>query len=283
MKQKVLTGNVSGIEYYTFDALDVVDSYYLSHRLNDNNTISIQFEKMYGELILALHEEVDMKYCTGIKLKMKSEAGNIVIKLYDEDFNEVQTFRPRKAKGEQLLAYIPTYSGRVSYIGFMANDRDLADYSTFETILYYLRFEFICTENTTPVTYTMAELPCTRHYNVEYDSRESGSMRFRFSKRYGAYFQKFPEPVDMSKCAGVKIKLKNEDASINFSLLDENGEEIEAFYDYITTGIQNAGLVHSEKQMVYGIKHMTDDHAPSVYDGDNETIIYSITFYMWNE
>lgn len=279
MKKKEVVGTESGIAYYTFDMLDLADFYDLSYQLNDNNAISVQFNKMYGELIMALYETVDMQYCTDIKMNLKNETGNIVVKLYDAKLNEVESFSVQKAEGEQLIAYTPAYRGQIAYIGFMANDRVLFDYSEFETILYYLRFEFVLTENMPFITYTAAELPCTKQYGVECKTGEAGSLILSFEERWGAYFQEFPQPIDMSRCSGMKIMLKSEDASISFALLDENGEKLEVFYNYKTSGVQEVELFPKETNMVYGIRYMTDDENESVYDND-ETIIYFVTFYM---
>ncbi|MBQ8608040.1 MAG: hypothetical protein IJ417_07630, partial [Bacteroidaceae bacterium] len=82
---------VSGPTDVTYDFNDLLyqTSYGTEYTIDNDGSISLRYEKIYQEIKLSLPEVIDMSHCLGVTVKMKSEAGNLAVKLYDKDFNEV--------------------------------------------------------------------------------------------------------------------------------------------------------------------------------------------------
>lgn len=282
MKKKNLTGDVTGTEYYDFSHLDYVSSFDLSYVRHDNNAVSIQFETVYGELTYALYETADLSHCTEFIVQIQNEVGDIAIPLYDADLNEVEVFYPRKTNGIEWLSFKPTYKGEVCYIGFRAWDPNLFDYSEFKTIVYSVNFGFFNVDDAVPVTYTMDELQDSISWNVAYEKDGNGALLLDFDALYGSCYQTLPEPVDMSRCLGITVKLKNEDAWLTFKLVNEANEELDVFYDHMTEGVQEVCLIPKTQEKISGIAFMTDDRRITDYE-NCESTIYSVTFHMKSE
>lgn len=279
-KREVLSENLADI-FYTPDHLNYADSYSLSYQLHDNKALSIRYEKIYSELIYAFPDIVDLNRCKIFEMKYKSEAGSLAVKFYDEELNLVEACYPKKGDGVQTFSYAPKSGQKIGYIGVMAYDEELMDYSDFETTIYSFLFRFEHTQEEIPVTYTPQELQNVKHYSLEYTYGEDGSVFLEYEKIYGAIYLAFPEPLDISKCSGIEVKMKNENALLTFKLVDENWEEIEVFYDYMTDGVQTVGFSPNCKKKAYGVSFMTNDKAFS-YGETCETTIYSMTLYMRN-
>ncbi len=209
MKKKTVVGKTAGKYNYYFHQLDYVESWDLDYKLNDNNSVSIWYDRMYGELVYSLYEHVEMQDCTDFIVKLKNEVGTIEIRLYDEDFNQVQSFLLEKADGIQTVSFSPDYKGKVAYIGFMAKDELLLDYSAFETTVYSIAF---CTSNRegTPLTYKISDLTYGNSYSLNYDMMDDGSLFARYDALYAEIMFCFPEEIDMSKCNSVEVRVKSE-------------------------------------------------------------------------
>lgn len=279
MKKKNLAGDVTGEEYYDFTHMDYVSSFDLSYELHDNNAVSIQYERVYGELTYALYETVDLAHCTEFILLMQNEVGNIAVLLYDEDFNQVEEFYPEKTNGLEWVSFKPSYEGQVSYIGFRAWDSGLFDYSEFKTVIYSLTLRFFNVDNAVPVTYSMDELQDSISWDAAGKSDEDGSLLLNFDALYGSCYQTLPEPLDMSQCLGITLKLKNENTRLALKLVNEKNEELDVFYDNVTEGIQEVYLMPKTQEEIYGIAFMTHDNQMTDYE-NCEATIYSVTFHM---
>lgn len=264
---------------YTPSQLNRMDSYYLDYQVHDNRAVTIRYDEIYSEMIYALPDIVDLRYCSEFVIKFKSEVGGLALKLYDGELNEIEVFYPRAAKGIRELTYAPQNSAKIEYVGIMAFDEELMDYSGFVTTVYSLSFRFTAGVETGPVTYKISELEQVQHYNLEYEQGEDGSIHMAFSEIYAAFLFGLPKPVDMSKCSAITIKLKNENALLTIKTLDNNYQEINAYYNYLTDGVQKITIRPNPWSTIYGIAFMTNDKE-FTYGETCETTVYSITFHM---
>ncbi len=91
------------------------------------------------EIKLCLPEPVNIERCTGVTVKMKSEAGNLAVKLYDNNFKEVYVRYDGKTSGVTNHVLSPSLTGEVAGIGLMACS-ELEDYSKFVATVYSVTF-----------------------------------------------------------------------------------------------------------------------------------------------
>lgn len=278
MKMKNVVGKTSGWYYYAFHQLDYVESWFLDYKLNDNNSVSIQYDRMYGELVYSLYEHVELQYCTDFIVKLQNEVGNIDIRLYDEDFNEVQCYLVEKAEGVQTVMFTPDYKGKVAYIGFRANDDMLLDYSAFETTIYFIVFNTSWREGT-PVTYKMRELSRQQSYGLSYENNTDGSLFLRYEGKYGEIKLGLPEAIDMSQCNCVEVRLKNEVGDLAIKLYDKSFNEIDVQYGIRTQGTQSKVLYYSTDEIISGIGIMACDDNLTDYSQCVTNVEY-VMFYM---
>jgi len=124
---------------YQMSELTEEKYYYMERTYNENGSIFMDFERIYGEVMLTLPEPVDMRYCNGISLVMdsKSELG---LKLYDENFEEIEAFYDRKTEGVEERLYDPGSGIKVYGIGLMANDSEVTDYTVCNATVYEVNF-----------------------------------------------------------------------------------------------------------------------------------------------
>ena len=125
---------------YDFNDLTYNTSYGTTYAVQDDGSISLQYEKIYQEIKLELPQPLDMSYCTGVTVKMKSEIGNLAVKLYDESFAEVFVTYDGKTTGIAEKNLSPVLTTKVAGIGIMACDNDLTDYSLFDATVYSVTF-----------------------------------------------------------------------------------------------------------------------------------------------
>ena len=126
-----LTYNFNDLTYYT--------SYGTNYTVEADGSISLQFENLYQEIKLSLPQALDMSYCTGVTVKMKSEAGNLAVKLYDESFTEVFVRYDGMTNGVADHALSPVLTTKVAGIGLMACT-EMTDYSGFVATVYSITF-----------------------------------------------------------------------------------------------------------------------------------------------
>lgn len=124
---------------YDFTDLTHYQSYGTDYNVEADGSISLQFKGLYQEIKLSLPQALDMNYCTGVTVKMKSEAGNLAVKLYDENFAEVFVRYDGMTKGIADHALSPVLTTKVAGIGLMACS-ELSDYSGFVATVYSITF-----------------------------------------------------------------------------------------------------------------------------------------------
>lgn len=125
---------------YTFNDLTYNMSYGTTYAIAEDGSISLKYDSIYQEIKLALPEALDMSYCTGVTVKMKSEIGNLAVKLYDESFAEVFVRYDGKTNGIVDHELSPALNTKVAGIGLMACDDNLSDYSLFDATVYSVTF-----------------------------------------------------------------------------------------------------------------------------------------------
>ncbi|MDD6034890.1 MAG: polysaccharide deacetylase family protein [Lachnospiraceae bacterium] len=124
---------------YDFNDLTYNTSYGTTYAVQDDGSISLQFENLYQEIKLNLPQALDMNYCTGVTVKMQSEAGNLAVKLYDEGFAEVFVRYDGMTNGIADHELSPALTSKVAGIGLMACS-ELEDYSNFKATVYSVTF-----------------------------------------------------------------------------------------------------------------------------------------------
>ena len=125
---------------YDFNDLTYNTSYGTTYTVQDDGSISLQYSGIYQEIKLNLPKELDMSYCSGVTVKMKSEIGHLCVKLYDVDGNEVFQRYDGKTTGIADHELSPVLNVKVGGIGLMACDNDLTDYSLFDATVYSVTF-----------------------------------------------------------------------------------------------------------------------------------------------
>ena len=124
---------------YDFHDLTYYQSYGTDYNVESDGSISLKFDGLYQEIKLSLPAPLDMSYCTGVTVKMKSEAGNLCVKLYDESFAEVFQRYDGMTNGIADHKLSPVLTTKVAGIGLMACT-EMADYSGFVASVYSITF-----------------------------------------------------------------------------------------------------------------------------------------------
>ena len=126
---------------YDFNDLTYNSSYGTTYNVLDDGSISLQYNAIYQEIKLALPQTLDMSYCTGVSVKMKSEIGNLAVKLYDEGFAQVAVTYDGMTNGIADKSISPDPATKVAGIGLMACDNNMTDYSLFDATVYSVTFK----------------------------------------------------------------------------------------------------------------------------------------------
>lgn len=74
---------------YDFNDLYYYQSYGTDYEIDKDGVITLRYTGEYQEIKLGFPEPIDMSKCLGVTVKMKSEVGQLAVKLYDENFNEI--------------------------------------------------------------------------------------------------------------------------------------------------------------------------------------------------
>ena len=125
---------------YNFNDLTYNTSYGTTYTVLDDGSISLQYDKNFQEIKLNLPQALDMSYCTGVTVKMKSEIGDLCVKLYDENGTEVFQRYDGLTVGIVDHELSPVLNIKVAGIGLMACEENLADYSLFDATVYSVTF-----------------------------------------------------------------------------------------------------------------------------------------------
>ena len=263
---------------YLVSAMDYVESNNLSYHINDSGSLSLNFDKIYSSITYELPDIIDMNYCVDVKARIKSEVGDIAVILYDENRTAVETFYVERLNETKEVFFSPKYKGKVAYVGFMANDGDLEDYSEFAATIYYVDFMVINPE-TPKISYTMAELAEEKYYFMERTYNEDGSVTLDFERLYGELMLRFPEEIDLRYCTGIGVVMESEVGDLTVNFYDGEFEHVESFYDYTTDGVTEKLLNPLSGTLISGIGLMIDDQELEDFTDCNATI-YAVNFYM---
>ncbi len=260
-----------------FPTMNFVTAKDVSYDLQADGAMKLQYKKHNGQVIYALRSVVDMAYCKDFLVKLQNEVGEITVVLYDEEMKEVERIPLGKTAGIEKISVAPKYKGKLEYVGFMATDEELTDYSAFEAIVYYI-YIFPMDPSTEKVSYVMTDLTEKQHYNVEHSYHEDGSLSMAFDRLYGEIKLALPEPIDMSYYDTVGLELESEDGVFALRFYDESFQEIEGVYEIKTAGVMERMHIPTTESMIYGIGLMTCDTSLTDYS-DCEATVYSISFY----
>ncbi len=124
---------------YNFNDLFYQTSYGTEYTIENDGSISLKYEGLYQEIKLGLPKAIDMSHCLGVTVKMKSEVGNLAVKLYDKDFNEVFVRYDGQTTGVVDHLLEPVLTTEVAGIGLMACT-EMEDYSGFVAEVYSVTF-----------------------------------------------------------------------------------------------------------------------------------------------
>lgn len=281
---KRLVGDKTEKVGYACDKLGYKDSHHVSWKLNDNAAITMNFDRIYGQLVLELPDVFDMRYCNRLAVWAKNEIGDIAIVLYDENYETLEHFYLDKTEGAGEFFFYPKTKEKVEYIGFMANDGELADYSEFETIINYVDF-YMVNPDSSKISYDMTDLKVEGYYflnSIRWDEEGEGSVSLNYNRVYGEMQLVLPEPVDMRQCDGVSVVMDTGGEAFTVKLFDEEMNELGCGYDHITNGRKEVMLDVSLRSKVYGIGLMLDEAGEG--DGTKQrnsvVTVQSINFYM---
>lgn len=245
----------SGYEMRYTDSKDV------SWEVRDNYFLCLNYDKMYGNIILEFPVVVDMKYCNRMVVSAKNEVGDIAIVLYNENCEEIDCVYLEKTEGEQEFFFYPETKDRVEYVGFMANDGAVMDYTEFETLIAYVDF-YMLNPDSSKISYDMAELKVKDYYylnSIRWDEEGEGSVSLEYNRVYGELKLIFPEPVDMGQCSGISVVMDTGGEPFTVKFFDEEFHELECSYDHSTDGMQEVLLNLPLESKVYGIGLMLDE------------------------
>ena len=276
--QKYIHGYHSGVISYLPNDLFIVDAREATYHLNANYSVSIHYDRFLGELILEFPDQIDLKHCSDMIVTLKNEIGTVVITLYDEDFNLLSEHYTGRIPGVIEQSFTVPRDIKIDKIGLRADDNMLLDYSAFNIVLYSIRFQFIV-EETAPITYRFDELIPGEFYNTNYSYGPIGSIDMTFSELYGQLKLDLPEPVDMSLCAGVVVKLRSRVGNLAIIFYDKDYNEIDTLFEIRTGAIQDRLFVTNASGKVAAIGIMANDKNLEDYSLFHASL-FSITFHM---
>ena len=290
---------------YTMAEMEEEDYYGCDYIRNEDGSVSIRYEELYGKLKLRLPEEVDMRYCVGIGIVMKSEDGELEVNSYNSEFEFVELFQPYKTNGveEKLLR---SYSGAaINGIGLMLEGTETEDFTGCVADVYAINFymeddyeEIIeaslkATENmefpknlvgkqTEPVEYLISDLAYVDSNDLSYQINDDGSVFLKFTKIYDSILYELPDMIDMDYCDKFTVKMDVHKGEVAVTLYDENGKLAENFYHPYGM-LEEDGMSFYWNPMFTGkasyIGFMANDGKLEDYSNFDSTV-YSITFYM---
>ena len=124
---------------YDFNDLLYETSYGTEYDIAADGSITLRYTTLYQEIKLRLPETIDMSHCLGVTVKMKSETGQLAVKLYDESFKEVYVRYDGQTSGVVDHRLSPSLSTEVAGIGLM-ECTEMSDYSKFVATVYSVTF-----------------------------------------------------------------------------------------------------------------------------------------------
>ena len=217
--EEFVFGNETGVISFTANQCSCVEALSATYHTNTNGSVSIRYERYLGEVKLEFPNPIDLKYCREIVLKMKNDVGKLTVKFYDSSGDEIFALYTPKTQGVEEVSFWIQEDCKVTRIGFLADDDTLAEYSGFETIFYGIRFLFLA-EETETLTCWFNEMTPGEYYNAEYSYLDDGRLHVTYADLYGEVRLALPQPVDLSRCIAVTIRLKSRVGRLNVKLYD---------------------------------------------------------------
>ena len=124
---------------YDFNDLYYYQSYGTDYEIDKDGVITLRYTGEYQEIKLGFPEPIDMSKCLGVTVKMKSEVGQLAVKLYDENFNEIYVRYDGRTSGVVNHELTPSLTTKVAGIGLMECEK-MTDYSKFVATAYSVTF-----------------------------------------------------------------------------------------------------------------------------------------------
>ncbi len=281
---KRIVGERSEKVGYSAGEMRYTDSENVSWELKDNYSLCLRYDKVYGNIILELPVVVDMKYCNRMVVSAKNEVGDIAIILYNENCEEIDRLELNKTEEEREFFFYPETKDRVEYVGFMANDEAVMDYTEFETWIAYVDF-FVLNPDNSKISYDMADLKIKDYYflnSIRWDEVAEGAVTLNYNRVYGEMKLILPEPVDMGQCSGISVVMDTGGAPFTVKFYDAEFHELDYSYDLSTNVLQEVLLNLCLEGKAYGIGLMLDEVNGS--EGtefcNTKVTVQSINFYM---
>lgn len=274
------TGSVS----FLSDQLSYVEVKSVNYHFNANNSVSVCYERYLGELVLELPHPVYLGHCTDVTVKMKHEVGRLIIRFYDVSGDVIFDFYSPTTRGMEEITFGIQKDQTVTRIGFVVADETLTEYSKIETILQFIRFQFLA-EETEELVCWFHEMTPGEYYNSEYTYFEDGRLHVAYKDLYGELKLALPQPVDLSRCIAVTVRLKSRVGCLDVKLYDESFDSyhpVERFANVCTYTMQDRWMLSSAEKKITGIGLMTNDLELTDYS-EAEATLMNIRFHMKKE
>lgn len=139
-RRKTIIGKQTESVIYMPNQMEQEEWLNISCQDGENESMIIKYDRIYARMVFEFKDVIDMKCCEEIIIRFKNEVGEIDIDLRDEDNVSVEVLRCEPKQGICEVRLSPKYQGYSEYIRFMANDKELEDYSGFETTIYSVEF-----------------------------------------------------------------------------------------------------------------------------------------------
>ncbi len=296
---------------YTYKLRDmkVLRNYAASYEETGDAALKLQFENQYTSVLLMLPEEIDMRYCKKVSIKMRNEYQPVCIDFYDkralvEEWPTVvhsEYFQCENGVVEYECS--PSIDAKLSAISFMSLE-EVEDFSKYVTTVYSITFymekghEPEARPTPTPypkrdtltkkgdTTYDFNDMEVVSSANVDYKVRKDGSVDLQHSENWSTIRFALPKVVDMSQCTAITVKADSlKPFAVSFygeeALYSSNGKELFIKYDFDKNKEYEYNVYPETTEKVYGIGIMSMEEIPpgTLYDVSVE----SITFHMVND
>ncbi|MBP3616668.1 MAG: endo-1,4-beta-xylanase [Lachnospiraceae bacterium] len=296
---------------YTYKLKDmkVLRNYAASYEETGDAALKLQFENQYTSVLLMLPEEIDMRYCKKVSIKMRNEYQPVCVDFYDK--NALVEEWPTAVHSEYfqcengVVEYecSPSMDAKLSAISFMSLE-EVDDFSKYITTVYSITFymekghEPEARPTPTPypkrdvltkkgdTTYNFNDMEVVSAPNVEYKVQKDGSVDLQHSENWSTIRFALPKVIDMSRCTAITVKADSlKPFAVSFygeeALYSSNGKELFIKYDFDKNKEYEYNVYPETTEKIYGIGIMSMEEIPagSLYDVSVE----SITFHMVND
>jgi len=281
-KAKRILGEYTDLEGYTTSQMDYIESEGASYKKQDNGSALLYFEQNKGYVVFELPIVVDMNYCVDVMMRIQTPVGNLSLAFYDENGIAVECFDINKTEEMKEFFFSPKCREKVYYMGLMANDPEVEDYSEFAATLSFMEF-MVINPDTPKISYTMAELTVEDYYGVEgFTFQDDGSVVIAYNELNGKLKLRFPEEVDTRYCSGVSLVMKSEEGELRLNTYDSEFEFVEEFRNCRTDGVEEELFLLFSRAGVNGIGLKIDVPETEDFSPCSATV-YAVNFYFGEE